>query len=561
MKKIIGILTIGGFAILLSSCNNNKEVISSLEKQLSFGKIKLALSNSRDQNNAISKIDRSSTTTQITFEGGETFSIDNNQIDRIENDSTNWLTTFYFTDATAVSSYFIGNLSILTSDVIVDPYEKCPLSAIAKIQTPIKGSFKVIVHGKGINGVAISKTFNNFGYSHEIPILGLYQDYANQVEFVFINQSGKVRTSKTVAIATDPIPKSPTIKINTNNLGVDYNGIFMVTSLRLGFDQMGEVRWCFTPDSSPHFSFMSKLINGNMIAVSPNGTSFIEQTMFGQTIKTYKVPDGIHHDIIEMPSGNFLVTSNSNNGISIEDLMIEIDRASGSIVKTWDLYKILDPFRKALPDTEPNDWLHMNSLFYDTSDKSIIFSGRSQSAVVKIDYATGAPKWILGTPNFWNESLSKYLLTPVNAAGQPLDVSLQDFWPYGQHAASRLPNGNILMYDDGDYRGFYDNQSVPKISYSRAVEYAIDEQAKTIKLVWEFNNNKSIFTPYTGFVQQLTSSSRVIAYMDGHYGNLNTPKIVEIDNANQIKFEADINSGLKSFYYRSWKVDLYQGIK
>jgi arylsulfate sulfotransferase len=335
--------------------------------------------------------------------------------------------------------------------------------------------------------------------------------------------------------------------------------VYLVTSLRLGFDQTGEVRWAYTPDSSPHLSFMSKLVNGNMLAVSPSGTAITEITMLGQIIKTYAVPNAIHHDIIEMPTGNFLVTTSSNNGVSIEDVIVEIDRTSGAIVKTWDLYKILDPSRKALPDTGSNDWLHMNSLFFDASDKSIIFSSRSQSAVVKIDYGTGAVKWILGNPNFWNQSLSKYLFTPVDATGKPLDVSSQDFWPYGQHAASRLQNGNILLYDDGDFRNYYDNANVPQVSYSRAVEYAIDEQAKTIRLVWKFDNNKTQFTPYTGFVQNLSNSNRIIAYMDGSGNGSTGPKIVEIDNNNQILFDADINPG--SFYYRGLKVDIYQGIK
>jgi arylsulfate sulfotransferase len=327
--------------------------------------------------------------------------------------------------------------------------------------------------------------------------------------------------------------------------------------LRMGFDQTGEVRWCYTPESNSQFSFMRKMGNGNMLLVSPDTYSFTELTMIGQTVKKYSVPNGIHHDIIEMPSGNFLVASNSNNGVSIEDLVVEIDRASGSIVKSWDLNKILDPSRKAMPDTGPTDWFHMNSLFYDATDKSIIISGRAQSAVVKIDHATGALKWILGNPNFWNDALSKYLFTPVNLAGQPIDVTTTDFWQYGQHAAQRLQNGNILLYDNGDFRGYYDNQGVPQVSYSRAVEYAIDEQARTIKQVWSFDNNKSIFTPYTGFVQQLPAG-RLIAYMDGHLGNSGGPKIVELDNNNQIQFDADVNVG--AFYYRTSKLDLYQGI-
>ena len=556
MKKLHTGLVAWVIIVLFNACSQ-KDEINSLEEKLTFEQMKFSLTRSKDQNNPISKIDYLLNTTQVTFENGDIVTIDNATIDRIENDSVNWLTSFYFNDKSSVSSFFVGQLNISNSNIAVNPYDKNPLTAFAKIETPIKGLFKVIVHGKGDNGIAIAKTFSDYGYAHDLPILGLYQNFANQVEFIFTNQNGVLRASKTLTLQTEPIPVTPNIIINTNTLGTDYNGIFIVSSLRLGFDQTGEVRWCYTPESSPQFSFMRKMANGNMLLVSPDGTSFTELTMLGQTVKKYSVPAGIHHDVIEMPSGNFLVTSNSNNGVSIEDLVVEVDRVSGSIVKSWDMNKILDPSRKALPDSESNDWFHMNSLFYDTTDRSIIISGRSQSAVVKIDYASGELKWILGNPNFWNDALSKYLFNPVNSIGQPIDVTNTDFWQYGQHAAQRLQNGNMLMYDNGDFRGYYDNQSVPQKSYSRAVEYAIDEQARTIKLVWTFDNNKTIFTAYTGFVQQLPSS-RLIAYMFGPLGNSNAPKIVEIDNNNQIQFDANVNLG--AVYYRASKLDLYQGI-
>ncbi len=557
MKKICHGLAICWVGFIAFSCSTNDQ-INGLEKQLSFNQTKLVLANSKDQNNAILKIDSSPSTIQVTFEDGEIISFDNDKIDRIENDSTEWVSYFYFTDKTNVSAYFIGKLNLTKENIILNPFEKNPLTALAKIETPIKGLFNVIVSGKGTDGVSIGKSFNDYGYAHELPILGLYQNYLNQVQFVFTNQNGQVRTSQTLSLQTDAIPTNPTIKINKNNLGSDYNGLFIITSLRLGFDQLGEVRWCYTPDSSPHFSFLQKLANGNMLGVSPDGFKITELSMIGQSIKTYNVPNGLHHDVIELPSGNLLVASNSNNGISVEDLVVEIDRRNGSVVKSWDLNTILDPKRKTLPDAQSNDWFHMNSLFYDATDNSIIISGRSQSAVVKIDYASGNLKWIIGNPNFWNDSFSGYLFTPVDATGTKMDVSGQDFWAYGQHTAKRLQNGNIIMYDDGDYRGYYDNQSVPQSSYTRAVEYAINEQAKTIRLVWEFNNNKSQFTPYTGSVQQLSNSNRVIAYMAGIGAAV--PKIVEIDNNNQIKFDADINN-LGAFYYRGYKLDLYEGIK
>jgi len=197
MNRIITLFLSLGLGLVIVSCSN-KDEINSLKKKIDFDETKLSLSNTKDQNNPISKIDYLVNTTQLTFEDGTIISLDNNQIDHIEVDSINWLTTFHFTDNSTVTSYFIGNLAISNSNILLDPYEKNPLAAIARIETPIKGLFKIIVHGKGVGGISISKTFDDFTNSHEIPILGLYQDYTNQVEFIFMNQQEVVRTSKII---------------------------------------------------------------------------------------------------------------------------------------------------------------------------------------------------------------------------------------------------------------------------------------------------------------------------------------------------------------------------
>ena len=118
-----------------------------------------------------------------------------------------------------------------------------------------------------------------------------------------------------------------------------------------------------------------------------------------------------------------------------------------------------------------------------------------------------------------------------------------------------MPNGNLLIYDNGDYRGFYDDPNVPQASYTRVVEYKVNEAAKTVELVWKFDNNKSVFTMYTGYTQDL-AGSRLAAYM---WVSSTTPKILEVNANNEIIYEATINRG-KTFYYRTMKVDVYGGM-
>ena len=93
----------------------------------------------------------------------------------------------------------------------------------------------------------------------------------------------------------------------------------------------------------------------------------------------WEVPDPynkIHHDVIELPNGNFLVTVNNAEIATIEDHILELDRSTGEIVTIWDFNEILPKRYTYLKNT--TDWLHVNSVFYDDSDNSLVVSGRHQ---------------------------------------------------------------------------------------------------------------------------------------------------------------------------------------
>ncbi len=92
----------------------------------------------------------------------------------------------------------------------------------------------------------------------------------------------------------------------------------------------------------------------------------------------------------------------------------------------------------------------------------------------------------------------EFLLTPLDAEGQEItdeDVLLgfanhEDFaWPFRPHSASLLPDGHLLLLDNGLGRNF--GMPFSSQHYSRAVEYEIVEDASdgyggTVRQVWEY---------------------------------------------------------------------------
>jgi len=102
-----------------------------------------------------------------------------------------------------------------------------------------------------------------------------------------------------------------------------------------------------------------------------------------------------------------------------------------------------------------------------------------------------------------------------------------------QHYASRLPNGNITLFDNGAY------------GFSRAVEYEIDEYSKTAKLVFQYRNTPDIYSSAMGSVIRLTNGNTFIGW-----GSVT--KMTEVDTAGNKVFEASF----PSCTYRALKYDI-----
>jgi arylsulfate sulfotransferase len=219
----------------------------------------------------------------------------------------------------------------------------------------------------------------------------------------------------------------------------------------------------------------------------------------------WNVPGGIHHDAYELPNGNILVLSAAPG--SVEDALVEVDRDTGNVLHRWDLRTHWDPNRPRQPiNLDDADWLHLNGLDYDAEDDAAILSGRDQSAVVKLDLETGKLAWILGNHRHWDDAFEELLLDPV---GEPFA------WPWGQHAPELHPeqDGRILIYDNGNHRS-YEDPLPPSESYSRAVEYRIDEEAGTVRQIWQYGTERGseLYTPFIGDADYLENGNRLIVF-------------------------------------------------
>jgi arylsulfate sulfotransferase len=358
-----------------------------------------------------------------------------------------------------------------------------------------------------------------------VPILGLVPDTGTRVSVaVFDDGARRKRVYSTVITAgaltdtRDPLRDGyPRITVSTAERSRMEPGMTLV-SFSMGdngrfvtrpfiMDAKGRMRWLLRLDALRNWaSPVERLQNGNL--AFGRGGYVYEYSMLGRQLHAWDIGQygyTQHHDVFEIRRGprrgDLLVAVDRRKSDTVEDAVIEIDR-KGALVDTWDLRKLLDVSRGNILKNK-TDWLHMNAIVYDPRDDSILISGRNQG-VAKVGRAHEL-QWILAPHEGWGKAgdtgegadTAGYLLTAVSRAGKPypeevqrglesVDGGVAFDWPWGQHSILLMGNGNLFMFDNGFNRNFKGNPT----GFSRAVEYHIDEHAKTVSQVWQYGASR-----------------------------------------------------------------------
>jgi arylsulfate sulfotransferase len=400
-----------------------------------------------------------------------------------------------------------GSYTLENPLVVQNPYLINPLAAVICFNTDEEVTAEITVKGKAPAG-DLNHTFAA-SKEHVLPIYGLYDNYENTVAITLGNgKTGQVKISTEEVNVNKALYCHTTPEYFGKDLMFVSAATFPIESCRTaGFDYAGDLRWVLTSKSSWD---IKKLANGRLLLSSPRPlqkpyytVGLIEMDFSGKIYTEYTLPGGHHHDDVELENGNILACSDQDFGESVEDYIVEIDRATGQIVKSWDLLPMLPRDQGKAGDWDHYDWFHNNSVWFDKATNSITLSGRHQDAVINYDYDTSELNWIIGDPEGWGEEWQKYFLK---------NITKGDFdWQYEQHAAMILPNGDVFIFDNGTYRSKNEATRIPpEKNYSRGVIYRIDREKMEIEQVWQYGKERGdeFYSPYI---------CNVDYYADGHY--------------------------------------------
>lgn len=416
--------------------------------------------------------------------------------------------------------YNTEGYTIDNPNVVLNPYDISPLSALVLFETEQEEAVKVTIKGKD----ALTTYTHTFeaAKKHFLPIYGLYADKENEVVISY----GKV--SKTIKIKTDKLPDDISLPTRVvKDASKLTNDLYFYTPSSKGYtaayDVNGDVRWYLTINSIWE---VNRLQNGHLLLSTERlvnspyyMTGLYEMDMLGKIYTEYSLEGGYHHDYYEMENGNLIVASdNFANGKTVEDYVVELDRKTGKIVKTWDISSILNHEDGKSENWSEYDWFHNNAVWYDKKTNSITLSGRHQDAVINISYDDGSLNWIIGDKTNWSEDYQKYFFTPK---GKNFE------WQWSQHAAMITPEGYVFLFDNGNNKSKIESKYVDASkSYSRGVMYKIDTENMTIEQVYEYGKERgsSFYSPYISDVDYLASNHYIvhsggIVYVDGKNSN------------------------------------------
>ena len=219
---------------------------------------------------------------------------------------------------------------------------------------------------------------------------------------------------------------------------------------------------------------------------------------------------------------SLIVPGGNPNAIVIGLIIQEIDKNKNVVFqwRSWDHIPITDAVDVNLTAAVV-DYIHGNAIEQD-NDGNILISSRHLNEITKINRATGAMIWRFGGRN--NQ------FTFVN-----------DTIPFHyQHDIRRIANGNITMFDNGNFR-------TPLVS--RALEYSLDEVNKVATLVWQYKHTPVVYGAFMGSVQRLRNGNTLIGWGG------TSPALTEVTPSGQIALEMTLPAGV--FSYRVFRDEVH----
>jgi hypothetical protein len=303
------------------------------------------------------------------------------------------------------------------------------------------------------------------------------------------------------------------------------------------WDNYGTPHYIITPYQGLKLSNYRLLKNGLWICVGspqPNKNKYYLLNQDLQMVDSIPLSDTYKVDVHEvdvLSNGHYLVLYTNQVEVDMSKLvedgnpnarvnsavLVETDR-TGTVYWEWkslEHISVLDATSDQDLRSLAIEFPHANS-FCEDFDGNIIISFRHSDEIAKINRTTSALMWRMGGTYCKNNQF-----TFINDTDEHNNTGFSH-----QHSISILDNGNLLVYDNGNLK---------QPSYSRAVEYQLDQENKTATKVWEYRYTPDIFIGTMGSTYRLQNGNTLI--------NWGLGRIIEVTPEKEIVYDLEFVSG------------------
>ena len=259
----------------------------------------------------------------------------------------------------------------------------------------------------------------------------------------------------------------------------------------------GDLRWYHTINGTgfkvAHFTKDKTILSilGTNDEPTSYGSEILELNLTGDTILHLKKNQNdfkytIHHEILKNNS-NQLVTIyvdervmdlsaiGGNRADTVKGDGIVILDTTGKEVWKWSVFDVLDPLKDPGILKNKKDWMHANSLNFDT-DSSFIISFYNNGQIWKVNPHTGKVEWKLGRGG---------------SLAMPAECNFTE-----THAVHVNPYGSLLFFDNG----------VEK-KQSEVFALKLDEGKKTAKIDFHFKLPKEVYNERMGSAYMINDTT------------------------------------------------------
>lgn len=269
---------------------------------------------------------------------------------------------------------------------------------------------------------------------------------------------------------------------------------------------------------------MEATINGSVLWASP------EPVQTDPKNHPDEYDNRVHHEAFPMPNGNVLAVTYTWQDVWRDDewqrwrsdRIVEFDRKTNEIVWEWNEFDYLSTLdfdeTTMLEPTGDGDynWTHTNAAIYNEADNSVYLSCRHLNRIVCIDYDTKDINYMMGF---------------TSPSGE---VDFGDNLFSFQHSPQMLPNGNMIVYDNGNRRDHVDQTNETGVTKAIEIAFSGGERPTNASIVWEYTLPD--YNSFVGDADRLSNGNTLV--VSGVQG-----EVIEVDSAAQEVWRISTDDG------------------